>query len=91
MFEKYGMDVAKVKRPKGCPSCNYKGYAGRVGIFEVLPITKEMQRLISINSPLDQLEKEAKAEGLVTIMQSGLEKIKSGITTLEEVMKVANE
>lgn len=91
MFEKYGMDVQKVKRAKGCPSCNYKGFAGRIGIFEVLPITKNMQKLISENAPMDLLEKLAKSEGMVTILQSGLEKIKKGITTLEEVLKVANE
>ena len=91
MFEKYGMKVAKVKRAKGCPSCNYKGYAGRVGIFEVLPISKDMQKLISINAPMDQLEKQAKDDGLITILQSGLEKVKNGITTLEEVLKVASE
>jgi type IV pilus assembly protein PilB len=91
MFDKFGMTVDKVKRAKGCPSCNYKGYAGRVGIFEVLPISKPMQKLISLNAPMDQLEKQAKADGLITILQSGLEKVKNGVTTLEEVLKVASE
>ncbi len=91
VFEKHGMEVKKLKRAKGCPSCNYKGFAGRVGIFEVLPISKDMEKLISDNAPMSEMEQLAKKEGLVTILESGLEKIKAGITTLEEVLKVANE
>ena len=91
MFNKYHIQTDHVKRAKGCPSCNYKGFAGRVGIFEVLPITKEMQKLIAANATIDELENQAKEENLVTMMQSGLEKVKQGITTLEEVLKVANE
>jgi type IV pilus assembly protein PilB len=91
VFKKYGMEIDKVKRAKGCPSCNFKGYAGRVGIFEVLPITKVMQKLIAQNAPMIDLEKQAKADGMVPLLQSGLLKVKKGITTLEEVLKVANE
>jgi len=91
MFKSHGLEVAKLKRPKGCPSCNYKGYAGRVGIFEVLPISKDMAKLISANAPMSEMEKLATEEGLVTILESGLEKIRNGITTLEEVLKVASE
>ncbi len=91
IFAKYNVDIQKIWRAKGCPSCNYKGYAGRVGIFEVLPITKTMQRLISESRPMAELEMQAQKEGMMTLMMSGLEKVASGITTLEEVMKVANE
>jgi len=91
VFKKYGMEIEKVKRAKGCPSCNFKGYAGRVGIFEVLPISKVMQKLIAQNAPMIELEAQAKADGMVPLMQSGLLKVKKGITTLEEVLKVANE
>jgi len=91
VFKKYGMEIEKVKRAKGCPSCNFKGYAGRVGIFEVLPITKVMQKLIAQNAPMIELEKQAKVDGMVPLLQSGLLKVKKGITTLEEVLKVASE
>lgn len=91
MFKKYGMDIDHVKRAKGCPSCNFKGYAGRVGIFEVLPITKNFQRLIAENANVIELTKQARNEGMMTILESGLQKVKKGITTLEEVLKVANE
>ena len=91
VFKKYGVEIDKVKRAKGCPSCNFKGYAGRVGIFEVLPISKVMQKLIAQNAPMIELEKQAKADGMVPLLQSGLLKVKKGITTLEEVLKVASE
>ncbi|MBN2299820.1 MAG: Flp pilus assembly complex ATPase component TadA [Acholeplasmataceae bacterium] len=91
IFHKHHIEIDHVKRAKGCPSCNYKGYAGRVGVFEVLPITKEMQKLIAENKGLSELEKQAKKDGMKTILESGLEKVKDGITTLEEVLKVANE
>lgn len=91
MFKKYGMTIEKVRRAKGCPSCNFKGYAGRVGIFEILPISRNMQRLIAENANVIELTKQARQEGMSTIMESGLQKIKKGVTTLEEVLKVASE
>ncbi len=91
MFRRYAIDLEKVKRPKGCPSCNFKGYAGRVGIFEVLPIKAEMQKLISEKAPLNVLERAARQQGTMSLLQAGLQKVKQGITTLEEVLKVAVE
>lgn len=91
LFSKFYTNVHKIKRAKGCTACNYRGYAGRVGIFEVLPITKPMQRLITDNAPIDQLEAQARKDGMVTLMESGLRKVIDGVTTIEEVMKVANE
>lgn len=91
VFKKHDMIVKHVKRAKGCPSCNYKGYAGRVGIFEVLPISKNMQKLIAENAGLNVLNDQAKKDGMRTILQSGLQKVIDGITTLEEVLKVASE
>ncbi|MDI6452598.1 GspE/PulE family protein [Peloplasma aerotolerans] len=91
MFKKFGMDLETVKRAKGCPSCNYKGYAGRTGIFEVLPITKNMQKLIAENAGISELTKLARSEGMKSIMESGMKKVRSGVTSLEEVLKVANE
>ncbi|MDD4194641.1 MAG: ATPase, T2SS/T4P/T4SS family [Acholeplasmataceae bacterium] len=90
-FEKYGMHVDHVKRPKGCPSCNFKGFAGRVGVFEVLQVSRAMQTLISENASLDKIEEQAKKDGMVSLLESGLRKVKDGVTTLEEVLKVATE
>ena len=92
IFDKYGVDIKdKVKRPKGCPSCNFKGYTGRIGVFEILPISKNIEALISQNANISQIEEAATQEGLKPLIINGLEAVKAGITTLEEVLKVANE
>lgn len=91
MFSKFYTNVHKIKRAKGCTACNYRGYIGRVGVFEVLPITKPMQRLIAKNAGIEEIEAQAHKDGMVTLMESGLKKVLDGVTTVEEVMKVANE
>lgn len=90
-FRKYGIEVNQIKHAKGCPSCNYKGYAGRVGIFEILPITKSMEKLIAKNAGNDEIEKQARQEGMVSLMEAGLKKVLDGVTTLEELLKVASD
>jgi len=91
IFDTYNMTIDKVKRAKGCASCNYKGYAGRIGIFEILPITSDMEKLIAKNASLSDLEEQVDSEGLTTLMESGLKKVQEGITTFEEVLKVARK
>jgi len=91
IFKRNGMEIPKIKRAKGCPSCNFKGYSGRIGIFEILPITKELEILISQNKSISQITKQALADGLTELLISGLEAVKNGETTLEEVLKVASD
>ena len=81
----------KVKRAKGCPSCNFKGYAGRMGLFEILPISKEIENIITKNGSVAEIEKVALKNGLNSLMKSGLLAVKKGETTLEEILKVAEE
>ena len=90
-FARYGMEVEKLKRAKGCPSCNFKGYAGRTGVYEILEINETMRTLISEKASIVELEKEANNQGMKSLMESCLEAVKEGITTLEEVMKVAHD
>ncbi len=90
-FKQFNLEIEKLKHAKGCASCNYKGYAGRIGIFEILPITKAMEKLIAKNASNAEIEKLANEEGLVSLMQAGLQKVIEGVTTLEELMKVAKE
>jgi len=91
LFARHGMEISSIRRPKGCPSCNFKGYAGRVGIFEILPVTKEIQNLIAEHGSIAELEAQARSLGTRTLLEAGLEKVKMGVTTLEEVLKVASE
>ena len=91
IFEKYGFkNVTKIFRKKGCASCNNKGYKGRSGVFEILVLDDEMRRLINQNADVLDLQECARRGGMHTLMQAGLQKILDGITTFEEVMRVAN-
>lgn len=81
----------KLFRGKKCPKCNNTGYLGRVGIFEVLPVVEKVGRLILERAPSSEIEKAALEEGMVTMKQDGYLKILEGITTIEEVLRVAEE
>lgn len=76
-------------RGKGCAECNDTGYHGRVGIFEVLPITEKVSRLILERSPSSLIEKQAVEEGMILMKQDGYLKALEHVTTMEEVLRVA--
>ena len=78
----------KFKRGKGCGDCNYTGYKGRIGVFEVLPITKNLKNLIISKESNDFIANEARKEGMMTLLEAGFEKVIQGITTVEEVLRV---
>jgi type IV pilus assembly protein PilB len=74
----------------GCSSCN-NGYKGRSGLYQVMPITEEIQRIILTQGTALDIAKQAQREGVRDLRQSGLIKVKAGVTTLEEVIAVTNE
>ena len=75
----------------GCDKCGGTGYQGRVGVFEVLPVTEKIGRLILEHAPASTIEKQAIDEGMVTMKQDGYLKVVDGVTTIEEVLRVAQE
>ena len=77
-------------RPVGCSACN-NGYKGRVGIYQVMPITEEIQRIILRDGSSLEIAEQAKKEGIRSLRQSGLYKVKMGMTSLEEVVACTNE
>ncbi|MDA8456580.1 type IV-A pilus assembly ATPase PilB [Acidovorax sp. GBBC 3334] len=77
-------------RPVGCSACN-NGYKGRVGIYQVMPITEEIQRIILRDGSALEIAAQARAEGVRSLRESGLHKAKQGLTSLEEVLAVTNE
>ncbi len=77
-------------KPVGCNACN-NGYKGRVGIYQVMPISEEMQRLILTGGTALDIAKQAEEEGVRSLRKSGLLKVKKGDTSLEEVLSVTNE
>lgn len=81
----------KLYKGEGDQNCGNSGYWGRVGIFEVLPVSEKISRLILERSPSSEIEKMAREEGMITMKQDGYLKVLEGITTLEEVLRVAQE
>ncbi len=77
--------------PVGCELCKNTGYKGRVGIYQVMPISEEMERIIMKNGTAIDLADQAQREGVRDLRQSGLLKVKKGLTSLEEVEAVTNE
>lgn len=73
---------------KGCQICHEIGYAGRVGVFEVLEVTKDIRKLITEKNDADVIAHAATAEGMTTMLDDGLQKVAKGITTIEEVLRV---
>ncbi|MCL4338326.1 Flp pilus assembly complex ATPase component TadA [Patescibacteria group bacterium] len=73
---------------KGCKLCHYTGYKGRVGIFEVLEVTKDIKKLIIEKQDSDVIARTAINEGMTTMLDDGLKRVSQGITTIEEVLRV---
>lgn len=80
----------KVYKPVGCDKC-HDGYKGRVGIFQVMPISDEMSRLIMANGNAIELADQANIEGIADLRRSALNKVKGGLTSLEEVNRVTKD
>jgi general secretion pathway protein E len=81
----------KVKRGKGCVKCRYTGYMGRTGLFELMPVTPRIQRLINEKASSQEIMKEALNDGMLTLREYGIKKMAQGETTYEEVMSLTDE
>jgi len=81
----------KLYKPVGCDKCNNTGFKGRIGLYEVLKVNTEIKRLAEDNAPADKLHKQAVENGMITLVQDGYIKALWGITTIEEVLSVADE
>ena len=77
----------KTFKGKGCSTCNNTGYKGRIGLYEVMEITDEIRELILIGASALELRKKAIDDGMITLRESGLYKIRAGVTTPEEVVR----
>jgi type IV pilus assembly protein PilB len=72
---------------KGCEKCNNTGYKGRVGLYEVMEVTDELRELVLVGASALELRRKAIEEGMITLRQSGLRKVKDGLTSIEEVAR----
>ena len=78
-------------KPVGCERCSGSGYKGRVGIYQVMPITENIERIILAHGTALEIEAQAKLDGVKSLRESGLVKVKNGLTSLEEVLGCTNE
>ena len=81
----------KLFKGTGCDKCGHSGFLGRIGIFEVMPISENIAKLILRRADSATLEKQSVAEGMITIKQDGYLKVLDGLTTIDEVLRVAQE
>jgi type IV pilus assembly protein PilB len=72
---------------KGCEKCNKTGYKGRVGLYEVMEVTEELRELILVGASALELRRKAVEEGMITLRNSGLRKVRDGLTTIDEVVR----
>ncbi|WP_374703418.1 GspE/PulE family protein [Bacillus sp. Marseille-P3661] len=91
MFNKRGLYVEKLYRGRGCGSCRDTGYRGRMAIQEVLVIDDEIRGLMMNNAPISKIRDHAMQAGMIFLLDDGLLKAKQGLTTTEEVLRVAVE
>ncbi|HZW13808.1 MAG TPA: type IV-A pilus assembly ATPase PilB [Noviherbaspirillum sp.] len=78
-------------KPVGCDRCNGSGYKGRVGIYQIMPISEEIERIILAHGTALEIEEQARRDGVRTLRESGLVKVKQGLTSLEEVLGCTNQ
>ena len=79
---------AQIYTAQGCEHCRHTGYQGRVGLYEIMPLSNELKKLVAADASLDVLKQQAYREGVQPLRLSGAKRISEGITTIEEVMRV---
>lgn len=87
-FSEEEANTIKCYRGKGCSACNNTGYKGRIALYEVMPISDEIRELILEGASANEIKKTAVRLGMKTLRMSGLSKVKDGITSIEEVLRV---
>jgi type IV pilus assembly protein PilB len=91
-FKEHELDGTwKPYGPVGCERCTGSGYKGRVGIYQIMPITEAIERIILANGSALEIKKQSEKDGVRSLRQSGLQKVKQGATSLEEVLGCTND
>jgi general secretion pathway protein E len=72
----------------GCEECRHTGYKGRIGLYEIMPLSNDLKKLIAQDASLDDLKRQAYAEGVFPLRIEGAKRVAEGVTTLEEVLRV---
>ena len=86
-FSKEEAGSLKLYKGKGCTTCNNTGYKGRVGLYEVMEISEQLREMILSGASSMDLRRAAREEGMYTLRESGLCKVREGVTSIEEVVR----
>jgi len=85
------LGIKTIYKGLGCDVCNYSGYQGQIGVFEVMPITNEIKDAIINNPDKNSIEKIARLQGVQSMFDDGIDKVRQGLTTFEEIIRVIGE
>src|SRR6266542_3578353 len=83
-------DVKELFRPVGCTACSKTGFRGRLGMYEVMNMSEEIERLVVERAPSEEIRRSARRDRMITLREDGLEKVRLGITSVEEVLRVVS-
>ena len=86
-----GFEDITFYKAAGCDQCGGEGYRGRNGVYEVLPMDTDIRKLVTQTATTEDIEKQAKKNGMSTMVEDGFLKIVQGITTIEEIMRATKE
>jgi len=90
-FSVNGGETVTLKRGKGCRECRLTGYLGRTGVFEIFPLSPQLKKMIAAKSSSEEMRQVAIREGMTTLREDAWQKVKAGITTVEEALRVTTE
>ena len=90
-FPVLGRETVELKKGKGCLHCRNTGYLGRLGIFEIFPMSEQLKKLIAAKANDSDLRQVAIREGMTTLREDAWRKVQAGLTTVEEALRVTGE
>ena len=85
----FSEDKLTLYRGKGCSNCSFTGYKGRSGLYQLIEMSEELREAVLHNPTSDDIDKLSRSQGTLSLFEDGIEKVRMGITTLDEVMRVA--
>ena len=88
IFKRHGIKITKVRRAVGCDACGQKGYKGRTAVFEILDVNEAIIKMVSNHAHEYEILEQAKKDGTKLLVEAGLDKVRRGITTVEEIMRI---
>ena len=81
-------DEVKIYDPKGCPQCSYNGYRGRIGVYELMPVSARIKNIIAAKGTTEQIEKTALADGMYTLQMACAKHVRNGVTSINELKRI---